>query len=481
MRVRTKTLLLLAVAVLNCCGPNQSKRLQQEVKFEPFTFQNSSDSIEVQLGKILVPLDRSKKDGLKISLVFMKIEGSGKTSSPIFFLEGGPGSAAIKPNRYKLYKALSAFGDVIVVDQRGTGRSEPDLSCPSFRHRSFDPPIAQESEMEIQKSLAEECWEYFEKKGLDLSSLNTLESAFDIDDVRQALGYEKITIVGMSYGSHLGLSLIKNFEESIDKVILAGVEGYDHTYKLPSIFDKHLKIISDLIAQDSMASTVFPNFEKFVIDQIASLEKRPVVISIGNEGESKDVSITSFLFARDVAGMIGRKEFISSVLTDYGAITKGDYSRFAQYIYNSYYVRKISIRPLSLCMDCTSNASATRLDRINQEKSTSTFAEVVNFPFPEICDTWAVRKLPKDFREKLGSELPTLFISGSLDGRTPYENVREIASGFPNSSFITVQNMGHNTTGLFLEPEGVMETIEKFLNNKFSGSVSHSTEKVQFE
>ncbi len=412
----------------------------------------------------------------------MKIKGpTHESTTALFFLEGGPGSPAIKSNRFDLYKKLSEFGDVIILDQRGTGMSEEDLACPLVKNYPRDRPITAELAMELHLSMANECKDYLAKKGIDINSYNTLESAHDINDLREALGYDKITLVGMSYGSHLGLAVIRFYQKYIDKAILAGVEGYDHTYKMPSTFDQHLTLISNLVSIDSLASKEFPNFESFVRNKLMELEKEPVEVSINIEGTKKNITITSFLFKQYLAGMIGRREFITTILSDFRLIRTGNYSDFARYINQGYYERGIKINPVGVCMDCASGASDNRRIKIELEAKTSLFYDVVNFPFPEICDALSVKKLSENFRDQLNSNVPVLFISGSLDGRTPYENVKEIATGFPNSSYISVDGMGHNTNGLFLEVSDVMKTIEEFLNDKFNGKITYFADPIQFE
>ena len=84
---------------------------------------------------------------------------------------------------------------------------------------------------------AERCATELRGKGIDLSAYNTEASADDLDDLRRALGAEKISLFGFSYGTHLALAAVRRHPERIDRVILAGTEGPDHSQKLPHTFD----------------------------------------------------------------------------------------------------------------------------------------------------------------------------------------------------------------------------------------------------
>lgn len=474
--------IILTTLILNGCNNTSIKHRAELLSITPYTFKNQTDSLQAELGVFSVPTIRQIPDTSKLKLTFMRIKGQKiKASSALFFLEGGPGAAAIKPSRFDLYKKLSEFGDVIILDQRGTGRSEPDLTCPVSKRYDPAQAITAKLALELQSEIAKACKKHLEDKGINLNAYNTLESAYDVNDLRELLGYEKMVLVGMSYGSHLGLAIIRYFQAFIDKAILAGVEGYDHTFKLPSTFDAHLQLISDLIRKDSFASLEFPDFNEFVKKTAQELENAPVEVIIDVDGANQKIVITSFLFKQFIAGMIGRRAFISTALSDFRQIQKGDYSSFALGIYQAYFNRNITINPLSHCMDCASNASMERLKRIEQETRITLLGEVTNFPFPNICEAWNVEKLPEHFRAPLNSKLPVLFISGSLDGRTPYENVTEIRQGFPNCSIIIIEQMGHNTNGLFLQVEEVMKEVEAFLNGQFTGEATFSAPAIQFE
>jgi pimeloyl-ACP methyl ester carboxylesterase len=67
----------------------------------------------------------------------------------------------------------------------------------------------------------------------------------------------------------------------------------------------------------------------------------------------------------------------------------------------------------------------------------------LNAPFPAVCDEWPYRDLGDGFRGPLVSDVPVLFVSGTLDGHTPVSNVSELLPGFPNALHLIVENATH--------------------------------------
>ena len=126
--------------------------------------------------------------------------------------------------------------DLILVEQRGVGNSRPRLDCPG----SYDLPINRPADFRNMLGTAKEhteaCVQFWESRGVDLSGYNAKEMATDINTLREALGYEKINLIGGSFGSHHGLAVLRYFGEHIDRAVLSAVEGPDHTIKLPSTY-----------------------------------------------------------------------------------------------------------------------------------------------------------------------------------------------------------------------------------------------------
>jgi pimeloyl-ACP methyl ester carboxylesterase len=95
-------------------------------------------------------------------------------------------------------------------------------------------------------------------------------------------------------------------------------------------------------------------------------------------------------------------------------------------------------------MRCASGASPDRVARIDSERRTVTLGETLDFADDPVCRAWGVPRLPDGFRAPVRSIVPTLFVSGSLDGDTPSANAGEVMKGFPNSHHLLVEGAAHS-------------------------------------
>src|SRR4029453_4225692 len=113
---------------------------------------------------------------------------------------------------------------------------------------------------ELRKN-ARGCIEYWRDiQRVDLTGYNTNESADDLDDLRKALGVNQISLWSISYGTHLAFATIRRHPQSIHRAILAGPEGPDHTYKLPSNIQKPLEDLAAVIKADPVVGKEIPDF-----------------------------------------------------------------------------------------------------------------------------------------------------------------------------------------------------------------------------
>ena len=140
---------------------------------------------------------------------------------------------------------MRATRDVILLSQRGTGLSQPRPACRSNEPLPVDFFASAETMSRSLGARARLCAEQLRQRGIDLAAYNTQESADDVEDVRKALGADRVALFGFSYGTHLALSIVRRWPSSIERVVLAGTEGPGHTWKLASTMDAQLEKLSD--------------------------------------------------------------------------------------------------------------------------------------------------------------------------------------------------------------------------------------------
>ena len=232
-------------------------------------------------------------------------------------------------------------------------------------------------------------------------------------------------------------------------MILAGTEGPDHSQKYPHTFDLQLARLAHLEGKQDLVETMN--------ELLSRLEKNPIVVDAKSEGKAP-IKLTvgkegfQYLLRRD----IGDTNDTANVLRLIRDTSRGDYTMLAAFASRRYAEFNGGMALMGTAMDCASGTSAERMARIRREIPGSLLGVMTNFPFPEVCDVLKLPSLPESFRRPVVSQLPTLFISGSLDSNTPPYQAEEVRWGFPRSVHVIVENAGHESTLTLPEMRNLM-------------------------
>jgi pimeloyl-ACP methyl ester carboxylesterase len=433
------------------------------IKWEPYPVQTSSGSQTFEIGRFGVPERHARPDGKSIEIAVVRLKSLAKSpKSPVVYLDGGPGGSGVSilsiPSYTRLIAKLREQRDVLLLVQRGTALARPRLSCPSAGPLPADFLTSAERMMELSLPRYQKCAESFRTAGHDLAAYNTDESAADIEALQRAIGAERVSLLGFSYGTHLGLAAIRRHRAGLDRVVLAGTEGPDHTWKLPSTYDDQLQRIADLAKADAGAG--MPDFVGTLKQLVAKLKQQPVTVEIGDGAARRSVQVgdggllallrrdigdtndTSWIPALVYDTLAGRLDALRSIVT----------RRWPQY--------EGGIQMMAAAMDCSSAASAARRSRIQSETPASVFGSLVNAPYPEVCQAIGVPPLPDSYRQPIVTDVPTLFVSGTLDSNTRPAQADDVRASFSRSWHLIVENAGHEST---LPEPAVQDAIVEFL------------------
>ncbi|HEV2834989.1 MAG TPA: alpha/beta fold hydrolase [Pyrinomonadaceae bacterium] len=440
------------------------------LKIKPYTFENSKgEKVESEFGTLLVPEKRSDPESNLIELAFVRFKSTAKNpGAPIVYLAGGPGGSGIGTamgSRFPLFMALREIGDVIAFDQRGTGFSKPNLGCFENLGLPLDVAPTREAAVADLRKKSRFCADYWhDVQRVDLTGYNTNESADDLEDLRKALGAKQISLWSISYGTHLALTTIRRHPQSIQRAILAGTEGPDHTYKLPSNIQKHLEDLAAVIKADPQIGKDIPDFLGLMKSVFDRLDAQPQTVEITDPRTKLNVKVVvnKFVLQYLVANNIGTTVTASFPALFYRA-SKGDFTDLAQFWLNT--SRQSIGSAMSYMMDCASGQTAARRERIVREAKDTLLEDISNFPFPEVCEEWKAPDLGDQFRSPVTSNVPALFISGTLDARTPISNAEEYGAGFANSTHMIIEGAVHSDP-LFLSSLKIKEGMLEFLRGQ---------------
>lgn len=453
-----------------------SKRAALQLQPGVLAVDGGRNRLEVDHGRLRVPENRGRVDSRWIELAFVRFPAqTPRPGPPIVFLAGGPGASGIRVAQRipRLFIELSKVADVIALDQRGVGFSRPCLdTC-----ERWDLPLSQPGDRQVFLDTAVQraraVRRFCELRGVDLRGYNTVESADDIEDLRQALGVEQVSLYGLSYGSHLGLAVLRRHRQSVNRAVLGLIEGPDDTYKLPINTQRHLEHVAELARSSAVLGGRAPNLLEMMGDVLDSIESSPrvAVIPAGGQGSDRcEVVMGAFDFQEYIASALGSIRLIRSLPRVMLEFQAGDFSTLAVDTRE----RRQEFLPsaMSLAMDAASGVTPARQELIRSQSGSALLGDVFNLPFPHVGAALGVEVLGADYRSPVISDVPTLFLSGTLDGRTPVTNAEAVLANFRHAQHLIVEGASHSYF-----PE-VDETARRFLAGDDS---THAGHRVPFE
>jgi len=434
-----------------------------EITFEA----QSGEKVAAFEGSISVPENRQKPNSRNIKVNYVRFPASNSekaTASPIVYLSGGPGGSGIgtaKGQRFPLFMAMREFGDVIALDQRGL--DEGLLPCESNQKVPHDKVITDTRYTELHKLALQECLKQWKDQGIDIHGYTTQESAYDLDVLRRHFKAEKLSLWGISYGSHLALAALKVMEGRIEKVVLSSVEGLDQTIKMPQRTNDYFDRLQQAINKNDKFKEAYPDIKTLIRNVHAQLDEAPLELELVKGGETISILFQKRDMQAIGSGLIADPQRALMLLDLYNGIQIGETDFLAQLL--SQYtdpIRPISFFGMSAAMDIASGISQPRYEKVLEQAKTGLMADKLNFGLDHFNDIPGI-DLGESFRQAPKSDVPVLILSGTLDGRTYIESQKEAVRGLSNATIITVENAGHN---LFMSSPEVTQVIQKFMSEK---------------
>lgn len=457
---------ILCLALLAGLPAAASARPLGSLEFEPCTLAppRSPVSIEAQCATLAVPENHAAPDGRKIELAIAWVPASGEAApDPVFMLAGGPGQSA----KDSYPRVASAFADVrrgrhvILVDQRGTGGSNP-LVCRDAQGRGAIADDALDPTPEAAAEFAAKCRDELDRVA-DLRFYTTTDAIQDLDAVRQAIGAERINLVGGSYGTRVGQQYAKRYPRHTRTLVLDGVVpnalvlGSEHAKNLDDALALHFQ----RCRTDSACAERFGEPMPTMRELLAKLDAAPAEVSYRDAltGELRTEAFTRghlALLLRMYSYSPTTAALLPLLLHE---AANGRYEPLAAQA--SWMLGNLSdeiLHGMQLSVTCAEDAAELAED---PEAVRSVMGnEFVAFMRAQ-CAVWQAGERPADFRAPLDTEVPTLLLSGELDPVTPPRYGEAVVEHLPNGRHLVVRGHGHITMAVGCMPKLVARFIEK--------------------
>lgn len=411
----------------------------------PFRFTaGNGQETDAERGFFEVAEDRRLAGSRRIRLGYVRFPStSPNPGPPIVYLAGGPGGSGVRTAmgpRFPIFMALREVADVIALDQRGVGLSAHIPDRPAGPGPW--PALTRDGMTGWYRDEMQKAWIDWTRAGVAMTGYNTEQNADDIEDLRRHLGVERVNLWGISYGTHLALSVLKRHPQSIGRVALASLEGQDQTVKRPAHIDAFLGRVDRLLDNDPVARAAIPDLPALMRRVHERLEADPAVVTATGPGGPAEIRVGGFGIQLAAGGMVANPPSLSMLPGLYLALDAGQTGALAPLMPHPSSLFSISGMPEA--MDIASGISPARLALVEQERNTAVLGDAFNFPMPHLLDTIPGIDLGPDFRASIRIDTPALLVAGSLDGRTPLEEQAEVIAQFRNRSQVLVENAGHN-------------------------------------
>jgi pimeloyl-ACP methyl ester carboxylesterase len=402
--------------------------------------------VEAQCGSLTVPEDRANPAGRQITLNIAVLPAVNRNSAPdpLFFLSGGPGQAATEtyPQVSFAFEEINRKRDIVLVDQRGTGKSNP-LQCPLPQDEAEMTHLGA-----LRERLFQECLTELERKA-DLRFYTTLIAMADLDAARTALGYDQINLYGVSYGTRAALTYLQQYPQHVRAVILDGVAPQDWDIGLYFARDgqRALDLVFERCAAEAACRAAFPNVRAEFTELLAALDQAPIKLSLPHPvtGKMTDVALTRETAVSSVRLMSYATETVTLLpLLIHTAHANHDYRPLAAQVLQIGGDFSESISDgLQYTVLCSEDVNFTAAEA-EQANAGAYVGDLVTDVLLQVCERWPKGQVPASFKTPVTSDVPALLLSGEADPVTPPANGARVAEGLPNSLHLVAPGQGHN-------------------------------------
>lgn len=391
--------------------------------------------------------NRAAKAGRKIKLNLMVLPALSDTPAPdpIFYLAGGPGAGATIYAGAPFIHRLHRTRDVVLVDQRGTGQSNP-LVC---KLRGADGPMQSYFADVTTPEAVRACRAELEKTA-DLRLYTTTIAMADLDEVRDALGYDKINVYGGSYGSTTALAYLHFYPQHVRTATVTGVAPLD--LRLPLSFGRGVahaleRLFADCDA-DPQCHAAFPELRKEFAAVVERLDKGPVTFDTLNPstGRKERVTMTRHGFAENVLLMLYHPNVMAAMPLLIHQVYQQDYARFGAVAYQVFRATdSLVARGMHISVLCAEDIPFITEADIKERLSGTFYGEASARVYQRVCAEWPRGEVPAKFTEPIKSDVPVLMLSGELDPVTPPELATPLLRDLPNARQVVMHNATHNS------------------------------------
>ena len=453
---------------------------------------------DLRCGYLTVPEDQQHpgKQKLKLAVAIFKASTPNPAPDPYVYLSGGPGGPLLsdvgplisRTNPQGIFPANITLGhDLILIDQRGTGYSQPLLNCPEVAAYSKLTQDKNVSAADLNTGTLQalrQCHDRLTRAGVDLNTFTTINDAADIDDLIHALGYKQVNIYGVSYGTRLALTMMRLFPGDIRSVILDSTlpTQLNLFTNLSAVTQHAFDTLFQGCAVDQPCQQSYPHLQDVFYHLVDKLNAHPVTFKDAQYGpvlltgdDMKNFVFTALYVSRFIP-------FIPEIITE---VSSGDFSTISA-IYGTLMLNSDLSDAMYYSVECGEDMAFTSQQGLIQaasvERPEIRASDVTSLLTSfTACQSWGVKPVPAVQKQPVTSSLPTLILSSEFDPVTPTSNAKLAQQTLKNSYLFVFPGLSH---GAFLSDDCPGVIMQEFMQNphqKPDGSCIATMQEPDFQ
>jgi pimeloyl-ACP methyl ester carboxylesterase len=431
-------------------GGEPSGTVEPELVLRPCRLPSPLGEVDALCGELSVAESPEDPEGRRIGLnvVVMPAIEPRQEMVPLFELAGGPGvgvtgSAALYDGPLREHRR---HRPVVLVDRRGTGGSNP-LRCPDLE--AVD-PLRPMYPLELVRACRGEL-----VRRASLDHYGTEIAAGDLDRVRAALGYDRIDLWGLSYGTILGQVYMRRFPERVRSAVLVGVAPVD--LKTPLYHAAGAQRVLDLLIyecqMDPACNAAFPDLRREWNAVMDRFEKGPVQVTRRDPstGKTRRVDLHRGPFAEAFRTLLGVTALQREVPLIIHRAAAGDFEPFLSHVQDG---PSPFAEGLYLTVACSQGSPRIRPDEIHRFTSGTFLGDYRVREERAACAEWPSSPASERFFEGASADIPVLIMSGEMDHVTPPRFAADLCGRLPRCRMVSVPHLGHGPFDLELWANG---------------------------
>ncbi len=411
---------------------------------------NSINKIKAECGTLSVAENReSPSRMIDLNIAIIRSKSIKKKPDAVIMLAGGPGQSAVEsyPATAHAFRGILKDRDVVLVDQRGTGHSNP-LKC------EFDESL-QEKLLEDESLYLPALMECVDKLDADTRFYTTPESIKDLEEVRKTLEIPQWNLLGVSYGTRKALTYVKMFPEAIRSVILDGVVpqqeplAQSHEKNLINALRKQF----EQCEKQEACHEAFGDVEQQMWQLFEKVEADKPIIKLQNymTGDYEEVTLTKQSLGIAIRMFSYSSKTMALLPLMISKANHGQYETLAAQASTIAILLQEGMSNVELSIVCGEDVP---FYTINSASDNNIFGKDFLAKTQKSCDVWPHVNSDASFKEAVVSDLPILLLSGELDPVTPPEFAELTMETLSNAQHLVAKGQGHNVF-----PQGCMPKI----------------------